>query len=245
MQGRPDLHGIRDRLRTTMAPGIADLRALPVTQPATAHRRSAAGAPVPRGLAAKKTSTRPRPHRSAIIAAMLGFGAGIVFWHFVGFWSFVSHAVFKADRNTVVESSASHGGDDQRKQPTTIFGGIPPADTSSSTACTTLRLDRTTGRTSMLACDSPGTMAASTSGRRWSFTPPGNPRAERRRMVNNRARPGDARLVVHPRRPISPAPFPRSNAGLLPAPAGDTVAAIPLAAIDDIEPSGETTVWAI
>ncbi len=79
----------------------------------------------------------------------------MVFWHFVGFWSFVNQVVFKSDRDPVTAVAAAREADDDHKLPTTVFGGIPAAGHGRTAGCSILRLDRNTGRTSSVPCDPP------------------------------------------------------------------------------------------
>ncbi|WP_333794235.1 hypothetical protein [Hyphomicrobium sp.] len=72
--------------------------------------------------------------------SVLGFVAGAVFWHFIGFWSFVSDVVLVGDAPPAAMRAA---------EPI----AIALADTPSAQACTRLALDRRTGETSAHACD--------------------------------------------------------------------------------------------
>jgi len=127
-----------------------------------------------------------RPGWPALAWGGLGFASGIVFWHFVGFWSFVSDVVFKA------EPSASYAAypreqapsADRRKPQTTVYGGIPAAEPSQARACTRLRLDRNTARTTALPCDEPPLpVAGAPVARRWSQAPPAPDRAREARRA--------------------------------------------------------------
>lgn len=80
---------------------------------------------------------------------LIGFFSGIVFWHLVGFWSFVNTVVFKDERPAASEIAVA---DEDKKYPATVLGGIPPADAASTIGCTTLRLDRITSRTTTTHC---------------------------------------------------------------------------------------------
>jgi hypothetical protein len=54
------------------------------------------------GIGQRTGSTNP------LFAASLGFIGGALFWHFVGFWSFVSHAVFApAEQQARAQTGAS------------------------------------------------------------------------------------------------------------------------------------------
>ena len=81
----------------------------PITPPParglTSSIPSEAGAPAAVG-AIVQSKGRPivRPAGSAIVWLALGFASGVAFWHFVGFWSFVSEVVFRSDRSPVLEA---------------------------------------------------------------------------------------------------------------------------------------------
>jgi len=81
---------------------------------------------------------------------VVGFAAGAVFWHAVGFWSFVSAIVLKGP---VPALSAGAPGDIT----TGSIGPIPPAHRRTTAAgvdvtCTALALDRRTGETTPSLC---------------------------------------------------------------------------------------------
>ncbi len=84
---------------------------------------------------------------AAFAWALPGFLIGTVFWHFVGFWGFVSHVVLG-------EIPAEQAG------PTPLLAVVRAADepaannaTTSASACVALALDRATGTTRSKACD--------------------------------------------------------------------------------------------
>ena len=132
----------------------------------------------PRSSAARISVRQPRWRALAWCA--LGFASGIVFWHFVGFWSFVSEVVFKADPATSIAARVrdSAPSNDRRKLQTTVYGGIPATGSSNVSACTLLRLDRSTSRTTALSCDeSPLPVAGTPPPRRWSQAPAAAPAA--------------------------------------------------------------------
>jgi hypothetical protein len=87
-----------------------------------------------------------RLRRSALTAPGLGYGGallagfivGAVFWHFVGFWNFVSKVVLEPGPLSEVT----------RAMPLGAVAGID----RSAPACVTLELDRVTGLTSLAEC---------------------------------------------------------------------------------------------
>ena len=123
---------------------------------------------------AKPQPADRRPGWPALAWGSLGFASGIVFWHFVGFWSFVSNVVFKTEAPASYAAPAREpaSANDQRKPQTTVYGGIPATEPSRTGACTLLRLDRNTDRTTALPCDeTPLPMAGAQAVRRWTQAP--------------------------------------------------------------------------
>lgn len=80
----------------------------------------------------------------------MGFLAGAVFWHFVGFWAFVSEAIFD-DGTGVQHAAPSH----RALPPPVIPHGDPTPIARTSgprTACIVLAIDRTGGETRAQPC---------------------------------------------------------------------------------------------
>lgn len=81
--------------------------------------------------------------------SVIGFLLGAVFWHFVGFWSFVSEVVLAGD-------PSGRGG--ERSRPLASAAGDAPVSADEGLAlatsawCTALALDRKTGLTSAAGC---------------------------------------------------------------------------------------------
>jgi hypothetical protein len=83
---------------------------------------------------------------------VLGFLVGAVFWHFVGFWAFVSDVVLAGGPEAAREDQVSNS----------RSGWVQTADASAAmSACVSLSLDRRTGVTSAQACDAGGEALAS------------------------------------------------------------------------------------
>ncbi len=85
----------------------------------------------------------------------LGFLAGVVFWHVVGFWSFVSQAIF--DDATAIQQAAGNraAGTSGSLPPPDLPRGdpIPIARTAgSNAACVVLAINRTGGETHAQPC---------------------------------------------------------------------------------------------
>lgn len=77
--------------------------------------------------------------------SVTGFLAGAVFWHFVGFWGFVSEVVLAG--GPPVERAAVHS------VPTTVrTKRVQVAATAADTPCTLVSRDRQTGLTSARPC---------------------------------------------------------------------------------------------
>ncbi|WP_439542100.1 hypothetical protein [Hyphomicrobium sp.] len=81
--------------------------------------------------------------------SVAGFVVGAVFWHFIGFWSFVADVVLAGGPAAGIDKAA-------RGQPQQQLVRMADAETVASTvvaaACTSLVLDRRTGITSAGAC---------------------------------------------------------------------------------------------
>lgn len=78
-------------------------------------------------------------HAAALLA---GFVVGAVFWHFVGFWDFVSTLVYAPPRSALVQQAPVAPGEKR------------PALSVSHANCASLILDRTSGLTSLGPCRS-------------------------------------------------------------------------------------------
>lgn len=84
--------------------------------------------------------------------SVIGFALGAAFWHFVGFWSFVSDVVLAGHHERAVISRAALP--EQRHLPEVRAQFVRTADASSgSSSCISLVLDRRTGVTSGRSCD--------------------------------------------------------------------------------------------
>ena len=97
----------------------------------------------------------PRRAYSPLASALIGFVAGSVFWHFVGFWDFMSRIVFHQPR-AELERSVRHGGTATPKlQERLSVGGRSASDETTSAAapnCVTLVRDPETGVTADGPC---------------------------------------------------------------------------------------------
>lgn len=104
----------------------------------TASQREAAHRP---RAAARPTASRARSAwMSPLVWTAAGFVCGIVFWHIVGFWSFVGKVVFKGGHETAV--TAEH----PSKPDLTVDGGSRARMAMPAAKCVELRLDRSTAR---------------------------------------------------------------------------------------------------
>jgi hypothetical protein len=82
--------------------------------------------------------------------SVIGFIGGAVFWHFIGFWGFVSDVVLARGAPPPAARAAVHV-----SAPAKGAQSAKVADTASPLpACTLLSLDRRTGLTSARPCDS-------------------------------------------------------------------------------------------
>lgn len=83
----------------------------PLVRTTDAPARAADGAP--NGAPSRQVSSKRRRISSAVLSGLAGFVLGAIFWHLVGFWSFVSHVVLK--------------GPDGRTANPIETGSLPPA----------------------------------------------------------------------------------------------------------------------
>ncbi|MDX2288955.1 MAG: hypothetical protein NW217_09065 [Hyphomicrobiaceae bacterium] len=125
------------------------------------------GAPATDTASVRPAPARSGPSPSALGWSVLGFVAGIAFWHAVGFWGFVQEAVFSGPRLQVGPSVAASHVDEaalasSSRSPRAVSdistGSLPgntPADARShekrepppaiAHQCASLELDRSTG----------------------------------------------------------------------------------------------------
>jgi len=75
--------------------------------------------------------------------SVIGFVVGAVFWHFIGFWGFVSEVVLAGRPPEPAAQSRMHTPAVAEKRPVQVADAAP---------CTVLALDRQTGVTSARAC---------------------------------------------------------------------------------------------
>lgn len=140
-------------------PAPIPTEAEPVSEPAATAERAAPAVPPPAAAASpvrskaqpQQPASRTRRIGSAVGYGMIGFLLGAVFWHFVGFWDFVGQVMFRG-----------HAHDHQITQaPAPIklkerVGGAsgPLAVVLEPGSCSTLQLDRDSGQTSEVPCES-------------------------------------------------------------------------------------------
>lgn len=125
-----------------------------------------------------------------------GFLLGVIVWHFIGFWSFVSTVVYRgpgpgtavagmpasASRPAVTAAAAKRGEN--------VLGSAPaqPSAAASASDCSVLALDRASGTTTLAGCadDMPPLQVVLSS-----------PRGDRRTTIE--ARPSDRGLIIDAR----------------------------------------------
>lgn len=83
--------------------------------------------------------------------SVIGFVLGAMFWHFVGFWGFVSEAVLAGGPIAAIEQRAAEPA--RRKSQADALPQWVQVAEASAPACTLLALDRQTGLTSARPCD--------------------------------------------------------------------------------------------
>jgi hypothetical protein len=121
-----------------------------------AHTQRAARAPGNGAVLSGPTRpAAPAPRRSArapIVWGALGFLGGALFWHAVGFWSFMSEIVrdpAPGARTAIAAAEASPGPASQQAALPTIYR-VDPAN------CTALALERSTNETVVRPCPAQG-----------------------------------------------------------------------------------------
>lgn len=116
------------------------------TPTANAARAQATLAPA---VAAARNGRRQRPVRGAALWATIGFVGGAVFWHAVGFWTFMSDLVFDS-AEAVAASDVTSGVND------IVTGSLPTILHVDPANCISLKLDRLAGQTAAHPCPPEG-----------------------------------------------------------------------------------------
>lgn len=99
---------------------------------------------------------------NGVVFSVAGFILGAVFWHFVGFWSFVSHVVLTGPAGGAARKDPGRNTQVTKeqviKEPGRLRDGaraiVPLVSTLAPEVedCVTLALDRRSGRTDLLPC---------------------------------------------------------------------------------------------
>jgi hypothetical protein len=91
-----------------------------------------------------------RALRAALLWGALGFFAGAIFWHAVGFWTFVSEVVLDSEGSVQFARQAATRPGALAHPELPVIYLIDPA------SCTALELDRTANRTAVRPCPREG-----------------------------------------------------------------------------------------
>ena len=91
-----------------------------------------------------------RTKRAALLWAAFGFFAGAIFWHAVGFWTFVSEFVLNGNGGAAFAREVASPLDASAHPELPIIYLIDPA------SCTALELDRKANRTAVRPCPREG-----------------------------------------------------------------------------------------
>jgi len=91
-----------------------------------------------------------RTLRSALLWGGFGFVAGVIFWHAVGFWSFVSEVVLDREGPAIFARVAATRPEAPLQPELPIIYLVDPA------SCTALELDRSANRTAVRPCPRQG-----------------------------------------------------------------------------------------
>lgn len=142
-----------------MAQQVIDLATAAAARPA----RVASGARTDRRVLISAVEPSRRAQRRAYsptLALVIGFVAGSVFWHFVGFWDFVGRIVFHTPRHEATVAAERIGGLKTRKE----YGHVAAAEPDIAVVptgegagevvanCTTLVRDPASGELQSQAC---------------------------------------------------------------------------------------------
>ena len=108
----------------------------------------------------KRDQHREKPSftKRYVFPTLIGFTAGVVFWHFVGFWSFVSEAVFSGPRERIAVDLTKRSQDkgvssiETGSIPKATQKATPPQAALSSANCETLAIDPKTQRMKLVPC---------------------------------------------------------------------------------------------
>ncbi len=100
-----------------------------------------------------RNQKKPTVTRRYIIPSLAGFFLGIVFWHFVGFWNFVSEAVFSGPREKIaLEQISKKNGATSGIETGSINTTGRNNAVVGATSCTTLAYDAASDRTHLVPC---------------------------------------------------------------------------------------------
>ena len=113
-----------------------------------------AGRPPGRPFSARR-SARPATPLVLVLSSALGFVAGALFWHMVGFWSFVNEAVFYQRADGVAPAPASRTAIASMKSQSRQAGVAGPVQAPAGN-CSVALLDRAGGDILVAACDGAG-----------------------------------------------------------------------------------------
>lgn len=98
---------------------------------------------------AVRTVPARRPVRGAALFTTIGFVGGAVFWHAVGFWTFMSELMFDSDTATAHQQAVVSIDQIETGSLPTVYG-INPSN------CTSLELDRASNQTAVRPCPAEG-----------------------------------------------------------------------------------------
>lgn len=114
-------------------------------------QKSVAKATTPAAPAAKVARAMPahRPVRGAALFTTVGFIGGAIFWHTVGFWTFMSELMFNSDTATAHQQAVVSTDPIET-------GSLPTVYTVDPSSCTSLELDRASNQTSLRPCPANG-----------------------------------------------------------------------------------------
>jgi hypothetical protein len=144
------------------------------------------------------TTLRDFDHRAAVWLS-LGFVSGMIAWHAVGFWGFVSEAVLH--RSAQDAAIAAKAADHHLSGDTSIVTGSLATFNPRPGTCMALVIDRATGTTSAAPCNDDSQSLRDAGRRR---------RADRLTSIESRLEDKSAWAAATEAAPASPAPEPPS-----------------------------------
>jgi hypothetical protein len=122
----------------------------------------------PRAAAPRSATASDNGLRAQVLWGGMGFVLGVVVWHFVGFWSFMTTLVHRGPEPSASSASVIAAGDRQARlagKPARALDGVERTSTAAANPmpCTALVLDRDARSTTAADCASSPEMQGASS----------------------------------------------------------------------------------